>query len=50
MNYLASLIIPAALGLVAGMTHGYVSHKLELPVSLTEQMSIPLESAQTMKY
>lgn len=50
MNYLASLIIPAALGLVAGMTHGYVSHALELPVSLTEQMSIPLESAQPMKY
>ncbi|MEL6351234.1 MAG: hypothetical protein AAFR58_05675 [Cyanobacteria bacterium J06627_28] len=50
MNYLASLIIPAALGLVAGMTHGYVSHTLELPVSLTEQMSIPLESAGPMKY
>lgn len=48
MNYLASLILPAALGLVAGMTHGVVSHSLDLPIALEDQIVMPLESAQPL--
>ncbi len=33
-----SLFLPALVGLVAGMAHGVVSHRAELPVSLTEQL------------
>ncbi|MGD1864766.1 MAG: hypothetical protein ACFB0D_09440 [Phormidesmis sp.] len=42
MNYLASLLLPAALGLVAGMAHGVASHVMDLPMSLSEQMVAPL--------
>ena len=44
MNSLASLLLPAALGLIAGMTHGVVSHALDLPESLVEQVATPLGS------
>ncbi|EDX84646.1 hypothetical protein S7335_2343 [Synechococcus sp. PCC 7335] len=47
MNYLASLILPATLGLVAGVAHGVVSHTMDLPMSLSDQILIPLESAQS---
>ncbi len=46
MNYLASLAIPAALGLIAGLAHGVVSHATDLPIPLSEQILMPLESAQ----
>ncbi|MGB7251782.1 MAG: hypothetical protein WBC73_22795 [Phormidesmis sp.] len=49
MNYLASLILPAALGLIAGMSHGVVSHYADLPVSLSEQMLQPLEDSNTLR-
>ncbi|MEO1791156.1 MAG: hypothetical protein AAFR25_02900 [Cyanobacteria bacterium J06629_19] len=42
MNQLASLFLPAALGLVAGMAHGVVSHAMDLPMSLGEQVVLPL--------
>ncbi|MGB3786879.1 MAG: hypothetical protein WA949_02640 [Phormidesmis sp.] len=46
MNYLASLVVPAALGLIAGLAHGVVSHTMDLPVPLSEQILMPLESVQ----
>ncbi len=46
MNHLASLIIPAALGLIAGLAHGVVSHAMDLPMPLSEQILMPLESVQ----
>jgi hypothetical protein len=46
MNYLASLLVPAALGLFAGIGHGVVSHYANLPVSLSDQL-LP-SSAQTL--
>lgn len=47
MNYLASLLLPAALGVIAGVAHGVVSHNMDLPMSLTDQILMPLDSAQS---
>ncbi|MGC1310384.1 MAG: hypothetical protein WA885_24405 [Phormidesmis sp.] len=49
MNQLASLILPAVLGLVAGVSHGLVSHYADLPMSLSEQMTSPLSNSQPLK-
>jgi len=49
MNYVASLVLPAALGLIAGITHGFVSHTMELPVPLSEQIMQPLGSVQPLR-
>ncbi|MEL6910332.1 MAG: hypothetical protein AAFR62_13495 [Cyanobacteria bacterium J06629_2] len=38
MNEKASLLIAAVFGLVAGMSHGVVSHYQELPFSLSQQV------------
>lgn len=38
MNYLASLVLPACLGLFTGVGHGIYSHQQDLPFSLTEQI------------
>ncbi len=38
MNNLASLVLPAVIGLVAGIGHGIVSEQLNLPFSLAEQI------------
>ncbi|MEL6579763.1 MAG: hypothetical protein AAFQ14_08425 [Cyanobacteria bacterium J06621_12] len=38
MNNQASLLIAAVFGLIAGMSHGVVSHYQELPFSLSEQV------------
>ena len=46
MNYLAFLILPATLGLVAGLAHGVVSHTMDLPIPLGEQMLLPFEFVQ----
>jgi len=43
MNNLASLILPAIIGLVSGIGHGITSHNLDLPLSLTDQL-IPSSS------
>ncbi|MGB3672765.1 MAG: hypothetical protein WA783_16390 [Phormidesmis sp.] len=48
MKYLASLLLPAALGLVAGVTHGFVAHAMDLPMGLEEQLVIPFESVQPL--
>ena len=39
MNSFASLLMPSLIGLFAGITHGLVSHELNLPVSLPEQVA-----------
>lgn len=49
MNYLASLVLPAAFGLIAGITHGLVSHTMDLPVPLSEQIMQPLGSVQPLR-
>ncbi|MEL6441094.1 MAG: hypothetical protein AAFQ80_17790 [Cyanobacteria bacterium J06621_8] len=38
MKSSASLILPAILGLFAGVGHGMVSHYQDLPFSLSEQI------------
>ena len=38
MNNLASFFLPAVIGLVTGIGHGVISEKLDLPMSLTEQI------------
>lgn len=49
MNYLASLVLPAALGLIAGISHGVVSHYADLPMSLSEQLAQPFEASGPLK-
>ena len=39
MNNLASLVLPAIIGLVTGIGHGITSHYLEMPFSLSEQVT-----------
>ena len=48
MNNVASLILPAILGLLAGVGHGVTSHQQNLPFSLTEQViqSMDVDSLQ----
>lgn len=43
MNNLASLALPAVLGLIAGIGHGIVSHNADLPFSLAEQITEPFQ-------
>ena len=50
MNNLKSLILPAFLGLTAGMAHGIISHQAGLPMSLTEQFIKPFVAPQTVSY
>lgn len=38
MSNLASLVLPAMIGLLAGIGHGVTSHQQDLPFSLTEQV------------
>ena len=38
MTPLPSFVLPAILGLVAGIGHGVVSHQADLPFSLSEQL------------
>ncbi|WP_293057479.1 MULTISPECIES: hypothetical protein [unclassified Okeania] len=46
MNNFASLVLPAILGIITGVGHGIISHKADLPVSLTEQVALPLQIGQ----
>ena len=50
MNSLKSLILPAFLGLAAGVAHGIVSHQAGLPMSLTEQLVKPFVTSTTLSY
>ncbi|MGF1512440.1 MAG: hypothetical protein ACFB5Z_01910 [Elainellaceae cyanobacterium] len=38
------IVLSAILGLIAGVGHGIVSHRADLPVSLVEQAIPPLQS------
>ncbi|MEL6779629.1 MAG: hypothetical protein AAFO06_20505 [Cyanobacteria bacterium J06597_16] len=49
MNYLASLLLPAFLGLAAGMSHAVVSHYAGLPVPLVEQVTQPLSGSGSLR-
>ncbi|MEM8613557.1 MAG: hypothetical protein AAGF93_16160 [Cyanobacteria bacterium P01_H01_bin.105] len=48
MDNLKPLILPAFLGLVAGVAHGIVSHQARLPMSLTDQLVSPFVSSQVV--
>ncbi|MGD1953066.1 MAG: hypothetical protein ACFB14_25990 [Leptolyngbyaceae cyanobacterium] len=50
MDNLKSLVLPAFLGLAAGVAHGILSHQADLPMSLTEQLIESLTPAQTVSY
>lgn len=49
MNRLAAFVLPAALGLIAGIGYGVVAHAMDLPMSLSEQLLQPLESSGTLR-
>ena len=49
MNRLAVLVLPAALGLIAGISHGVVAHSMGLPMSLSDQLLAPLESSRPLR-
>ena len=49
MNNLVALILPAALGLIAGISHGVVSHQANLPMSLSDQITQPLSGIQVLR-
>ncbi len=38
MNNFAALLMPSLIGLFAGISHGLISHQLDLPMSLPEQV------------
>ena len=46
MNNVASLVLPAVIGLVTGIGHGIISEHLNLPFSLAEQI-IPASSLES---
>lgn len=50
MDNLKSLLLPAFLGLTAGVAHGIISHQAGLPMSLTEQLMKPFVAAETISY
>ena len=50
MDNLKSLILPAFLGLVAGVAHGVISHQAKLPMSLTEQLISPFTSPKVVSH
>ena len=43
------LVLPAVFGLIAGVSHGFVSHYSDLPVSLGEQITQPLQGATPLR-
>ena len=49
MNNLVALILPAALGLIAGISHGVVSHQADLPMSLNDQITQPFSGSQVLR-
>ncbi|MEM9978722.1 MAG: hypothetical protein AAF808_13940 [Cyanobacteria bacterium P01_D01_bin.2] len=50
MDSLKSLILPAFLGLTAGIAHGIISHQAGLPMSLTEQLTRVWTAPQTVSH
>ena len=50
MDNLKTLILPAFLGLTAGVAHGVISHQVGLPMSLAEQFMRPFTAAETVSY
>lgn len=38
MDNLKALVLPAFLGLAAGVAHGFISHQAGLPMALTDQL------------
>ncbi|WP_192901127.1 MULTISPECIES: hypothetical protein [Okeania] len=46
MKNFTFLVLPAILGIITGVGHGIISHKADLPVSLTEQVALSLQIGQ----
>ncbi|MBE9033372.1 hypothetical protein IQ266_26920 [filamentous cyanobacterium LEGE 11480] len=49
MNTLTSIVLPAFIGLIAGVGHGFVSHHANLPLSLSDQIMQPLQSSDAYR-
>ena len=48
MNSLTSLILPSVFGLIAGISHGVISHHAELPLSLSDQLLQTIQVDQSL--
>ncbi|MEB3343127.1 hypothetical protein [Okeania sp.] len=44
-----SLVFPVILGLITGIGHGIISHRADLPVSITDQLLLPLQISQSFE-
>ncbi|MEL6902803.1 MAG: hypothetical protein AAFP07_17835, partial [Cyanobacteria bacterium J06606_4] len=49
MEKLHSFLLPALLGLVAGFSHGLVTHYMELPNSLGDPLMQPFQMGQGLR-
>ncbi|MEO1590316.1 MAG: hypothetical protein AAFU71_03375 [Cyanobacteria bacterium J06632_22] len=49
MIQLRDLLLPAVIGLVAGIGHGVVSHHADLPLSLVDQVIQPLQASEPLR-
>jgi hypothetical protein len=39
MQHIASLVLPAVIGLLAGLGHGFIAHQAHLPMALGDQVA-----------
>ncbi|MDE5075122.1 MAG: hypothetical protein O4749_03290 [Trichodesmium sp. St5_bin2_1] len=46
---LVYLVPPAILGLITGIGHGVLSHQTDLPISIVDQVKLPLQNARTFE-
>ncbi|MEL6137894.1 MAG: hypothetical protein AAFR42_10850 [Cyanobacteria bacterium J06628_6] len=49
MLQLRDLLLPAAIGLIAGVGHGIMSHQADLPLSLVDQVVQPFTAAEPLR-
>lgn len=49
MDKLAPILLPAALGLIAGITHGMASQSMELPTTLGDNLGQTFQTGRALR-